>query len=388
MTNSNKSLIGGITVIGALVAGAVALAQDAAAPATPAAPAAQQDDDGATPKGALKLRKPKADGDAKALPALPKLNPMREGTQFGSEEWNREFERWNSEMSQWQSQVDQILKEMMADPSHAFGSLNLPGNVPGRVFQFTPGAPGQSRGTMSLQTSRDDEQGRSRFELSVGEDGKVTGKVVRDKDGDHTERSFEADSIEAFKRDHADLVQEFGLQIGDGFSGVFTVPNGQTGPNGSWNGFGNNGRAFRRFTVPSPQLPRFRTAPNAQGAPRAQNDPNVPQWRGFQSGSPFDRAVVAEGPRLGVQARALEASDPLRHQLDLEAGVGLLVVEVVPGSLAEELGVQVNDIVVRIGDKKIGSADDVHAALADDEHVAVTVTVLRGGKERTLRSGI
>ena len=49
--------------------------------------------------------------------------------------------------------------------------------------------------------------------------------------------------------------------------------------------------------------------------------------------------------------------------LGLDEGAGLQVGEVLEGSLAQTLGIRTGDIILKIGDRKIHSVDDVRTAL-------------------------
>jgi membrane-associated protease RseP (regulator of RpoE activity) len=83
---------------------------------------------------------------------------------------------------------------------------------------------------------------------------------------------------------------------------------------------------------------------------------------------------------LGVTTEA--ASDELRAQLSLDPGVGLTVFGVSPGGPAAKAGLQVHDILVRLGDQILMDPDQlknlVRAKKAGDR---VALTYLRKGKE-------
>jgi hypothetical protein len=101
----------------------------------------------------------------------------------------------------------------------------------------------------------------------------------------------------------------------------------------------------------------------------------------------FDRDDVDAAPtapppgkRLGVLVR--EIPDGVREYLDLEAGLGLMVESVQPGTLAESLGLQSGDIVIEIGGQRIGAAADVQKALgAIGAGSKVEVRLVRKGAE-------
>ena len=127
----------------------------------------------------------------------------------------------------------------------------------------------------------------------------------------------------------------------------------------------------------SPQLLRPRRDFDAFVVPRQRAMNPQPA----EAGEPA--AVPPSDQRLGVVIRPEIAAD-LREHLGLEEGVGLMVESVQPGTLAETLGLQRGDIVVRIGSQAIGSAADVQKALgAIEPKAAVEVRFLRKGVENT-----
>jgi hypothetical protein len=71
----------------------------------------------------------------------------------------------------------------------------------------------------------------------------------------------------------------------------------------------------------------------------------------------------------------------------VEAGTGLLVERVLPGTLADALGIRSGDVVVRLNGEPIGSAEDVRAVLSKLEPgTELTADVVeQDGSEQTLR---
>lgn len=68
------------------------------------------------------------------------------------------------------------------------------------------------------------------------------------------------------------------------------------------------------------------------------------------------------GPRLGVSVESL--SDQLAEFFGVEAGEGVLVSEVIEGSAAEEAGLEAGDIIVAVGDSRVGRPGDIRRALS------------------------
>ena len=109
--------------------------------------------------------------------------------------------------------------------------------------------------------------------------------------------------------------------------------------------------------------------------PRVFGDPRV--GRLFPEDQEAD--LPPKGERLGVWVGDVSAD--VADFLGLDEGTGLQVGEVLEGSLAQTLGIRTGDIILKIGDRKIHSVDDVRTALrqikAGD---TVVVQINRRGK--------
>ena len=91
------------------------------------------------------------------------------------------------------------------------------------------------------------------------------------------------------------------------------------------------------------------------------------------------------GFRLGVWVG--EMTEALRHHLKLGPNEGVLVEDVVPGSIAARMGVQRLDVIVRVNDRSVGSAEDIRTVLgAVAEGSAVKAQVIRQGAPLDLMS--
>jgi C-terminal processing protease CtpA/Prc len=92
------------------------------------------------------------------------------------------------------------------------------------------------------------------------------------------------------------------------------------------------------------------------------------------------------GPRLGVEARALE-DDGLASYFGAKKGDGLLVLSVDDESVAGKAGVKPGDIISKVGNDKIEDTQDVRHALKDfDKGDTFDITVIRHGKSQALKA--
>jgi serine protease Do len=96
-------------------------------------------------------------------------------------------------------------------------------------------------------------------------------------------------------------------------------------------------------------------------------------------------AQLLGGPRLGVQAA--ELNEDLAGYFDTKPGEGILVLEVMDESIAEEAGVKAGDVITKVDDNAITDIDDLRESLKDyDEGDTFEVTVLRKGRTKTLEA--
>jgi RND family efflux transporter MFP subunit len=94
--------------------------------------------------------------------------------------------------------------------------------------------------------------------------------------------------------------------------------------------------------------------------------------------------IKGGGPRLGVTVDPLTPA--LVEQLNLPAGVGLLVTDVVGGSPAAKVGIQANDVLVKIDGAQIpADVDDFVKLIASlKSDTPMDVVVMRKGKRQNL----
>lgn len=190
--------------------------------------------------------------------------------------------------------------------------------------------------------------------MQIGADGavKVELKTKNDK-GEEETKTYEAPDLQSFQQKYPGVLEQ------QGFGGVrFWTNNG----NGQMPGFpGLRLRGGNALPFQHPQIP--------------DQDNTL---------SPADQAPPPSDKRLGVLIRN-EIPQDVREYLGLKAGAGLMVEQVQDDTLAAELGVQPDDIVLKINDHAIGTAGDVQDALgaiaAGDK---VEVEILRKGRSMTL----
>jgi len=203
-------------------------------------------------------------------------------------------------------------------------------------------------------TSGNAKSSSKSFSIQSSPDG-VTCKVTEDVDGKKVEHSYEAKSMEELLDAHPELRENLG-GLHDNLGGG-----------------------------------RFRWFQGAPGGgvliqPRggAGVIPRTDGLRAFHMDDGTDADGNPRTDRLGITCS--QPSKDRAEELGLDAGAGLQVVDVVPGSIASILGLRPGDIVTEINGKAIRSADDVKKVLADrskDGEVAVVV-LGEGGDRRTM----
>ncbi len=192
-----------------------------------------------------------------------------------------------------------------------------------------------------------------------GTDGKV--RVTVKDDGDQDAHVYEAENLDAFRSAHPDVAAQLDALVPSWTGGpaLRLVPHQLDWPHGLAGLFGD-GPAAR-----DPDGDDGARAP-ADGAERLR-----------------ERAAPPErGPALGIEFDL--PGDVLREQLEL-GDAGLVVRRVVPGTLAERVGLRPHDIVTRIGGTEVRDAGDVRSALAARaEDGPVEVEVVRRARRLTL----
>jgi bifunctional DNA-binding transcriptional regulator/antitoxin component of YhaV-PrlF toxin-antitoxin module len=198
--------------------------------------------------------------------------------------------------------------------------------------------------------------------MQIGPDGAVRVEVrERGEDGKSETKVYEAPDLETFQKQYPGVLRQNGLSMGV-FPGDMLWP-----PAPAWRSFMLDRDGAIAPWIEMRQLPPTRPgsdseADQAQLAERAPSPPPA-------------------GKRLGVAIRDIPAG--VREYLGLPPGQGLMVDSVSDGSLAQALGLQAGDIVTHIGERTIGSPQDVQEALAQIRKGGeVVVRYVRKGAEK------
>jgi membrane-associated protease RseP (regulator of RpoE activity) len=93
-------------------------------------------------------------------------------------------------------------------------------------------------------------------------------------------------------------------------------------------------------------------------------------------------SVDALGSKYGLSLA--EVDDVLRSQLEIAKGQGVVVVEVKPGSLAEQAGLKPKDVLLSLGDKGVSGVGQARTALLGLGKEALEVKLIREGKPRRM----
>ncbi|MGK2946934.1 MAG: trypsin-like peptidase domain-containing protein [Acidimicrobiales bacterium] len=98
-----------------------------------------------------------------------------------------------------------------------------------------------------------------------------------------------------------------------------------------------------------------------------------------------DGDITPDQAFLGVSSIDLtELPDDVRDTYEVDADEGAFVTEVVPGSAAEDGGLEIGDVIVAIDDDEVAQSRDVREAILEREPGdSIEVQVLRQGEEET-----
>jgi hypothetical protein len=195
---------------------------------------------------------------------------------------------------------------------------------------------------------------REKLEVKVDADGRA--KAVVERDG--KVETFEADSLDQLRALKPELFEGFG-ELHFGLRGPDV---GRAAPDRAAPDRAAPRRAVRPPPAVNPQRARLERADDVRETPREVAPP----------------AAAAEGPRLGIRVEPIDAA--LAEHLELEAGVGLKVIEVERDGAAAGIGVRRNDLVIEVNGRTIRGVADVQAALKGTQPIEADLVVIRKGR--------
>jgi hypothetical protein len=257
------------------------------------------------------------------------FSAMPHGSQQGMP-WNDLRSRMDDLQSRFGG-LDSMFEDLQREMDQAFQGMPMPG-------QFQPGQP-QPGQMQPGQGGFSNMQSKS-YSMQVDPDG-VKVEVSQDVNGKKETQTYTAKSLDELYAAHPELKDQLGVHVDVPTPGGLGRMTPQATPFGSWHGL------------------------------RQDDDrPAIPLNPGAM------RKDV-----LGV--RVSTPTDQDRSSAKLDAGVGLKVESVQPGTIASRIGVQPGDLVVDINGHAVKSVDDVRSTLGarkDGEDVAVTVVDDQGQK--------
>jgi len=126
--------------------------------------------------------------------------------------------------------------------------------------------------------------------------------------------------------------------------------------------------------------------PGQVGGQKVQIAPNPSAANQIRTYTLFSNKLTATPDPLEANygLSLSEADDALRAQLEIPAGQGVVVIQVKPGSLAEQAGLKPNDVLLNLGDQKAGGVLEARKALLGLGKEALEVKLIREGKSRRM----
>ncbi|MEO0479501.1 MAG: PDZ domain-containing protein [Planctomycetota bacterium] len=261
---------------------------------------------------------PRRGGRLRRVPQGAEPRELERGDAPQPDEFQRQFDEMRRRM-------DEMLRSRGVDPLPGFGD------------PFDRLVPGVSNG--------------SSRSVQIGPDGVRVEVREEDENGDPVVKTYEAESLEAFREKYPEIADE---SLGGG---------------GAFPGFRLRVDRGDPLTGPSIIDPFDRVVPRSgQGLrPRIQRDPVL--------------SPSARGPKLGVYIEPV--SDQLAEFLGLTPGQGQFVREVQEGSLAESMGLEAKDVLLSIAGRSVSSAEDVASVLGSLQNGAeIEVAYLRRGESK------
>jgi len=217
------------------------------------------------------------------------------------------------------------------------------------------------------------------IELAFGPDGRVKVRHRVVEDGKETVKEYEGESLEAVKREHPELRELLGdasvqMHFGRGSKEIEKLFENFRGMHGLEREFFDRDFWKELDAEWDDQLQRLE---RWRGRAREQQQRALDAWRRSRP--------VPDGKLLGV--RAVVPGEVLNAQLGLR-GKGLVAETIEKGSIAEDLGMQRFDVLVRLNGFEIRKPQDVRMALANYERgQPIAATVIRKAKRLEITFG-
>ena|ERR1043166_8343410 len=146
---------------------------------------------------------------------------------------------------------------------------------------------------------------------------------------------------------------------------------------GQW--IDSNGFSGPTQPAPSPNGEDANVPPgapsNAQGGYQSQSQP---QDQDQDADDAENRTGQAGQSHLGVLV--MQLTPELRRFFGVTSDRGVLIGRVEPGSAAARAGIQVGDVLTRVGPREVRSGDDVVQALAAHQGERLRIAVVRQGR--------
>ncbi len=224
---------------------------------------------------------------------------------------------------------------------------------------------GQKQAAQAQAQAKTDGAGRS-FSIQLN-GGKL---VVVDQDG--TEREIDVGNAKSIiVRQSAQSKVVDGQQVETKVAGKAII----VGPDGAVQeieiGDGNMGQF--KVEIPDLEVPMNLLPELPRHMQRLFSDAGLP------------KEIAPSKYFIGVHCEKVD--DPLRSHLQIEAGRGLIIKEIVPDSPAAKAGLRPHDVLLYAGQKPLADVTELVQVINDAgaEGLIVELGILRGGKEMTLQ---
>ncbi len=264
-------------------------------------------------------------------------------------------------LEQMQERLRKMMEEMEKDFSPFFGKSKT--GIPRlRIPRILPGGRGKAFSS------------RESVQIQVGPGGVQMEIRRKGANGKEEVKRYKAKSLEEFQKLYPDIAKKYNIG-GKGLSFRFGSP-----PDLDFS------RRLREILKEFGLTPGPVTPGPGPFTPVPPVPPRFRWWGGPRPGLTPVRPLPGPAPsgdRLGVYVGPVPG--PLADYLGLPTGFGLMVQEVLPGSLAARAGIQPKDIILVVNGVKITGVEDVKLGLSKvPAGGKVQISVIRRGKKVVL----